>query len=142
MEPRRPEGDWGFRAEDPGGALGGYVAHWCFWWDDGCQDRFARLWGRDADEVADELADRYGFGWPWLAPRVLPTRAPTTQARIEGFLPEDWLVARTDGTYTFGNPVGTEVNGPPLTWAGVRALPHVVWTVEGGAQRAVPLWER
>lgn len=98
MGPRQPEGDWGFRAEDPGGALGGYVAHWCFWWDDECQDRFSGLWGRDADEVADDIADRYGFGWPWLAPRVLPTRAPTTQALIESFLAEDWLVARTNGT--------------------------------------------
>lgn len=95
---RRPEHDWGFYADDPRGALGGGVAWWYFWWNDDCQARFAELWGQDAEDVANDLADHFGFGWPWLVPRVLPSRAQATHARIEAFVRDEPLVARANGT--------------------------------------------
>lgn len=94
----RREHDWGFVAEDPRGALNGAVSNWCFWWDDWCQHRFAQLWGHDAEDVADDLADHYEFAWPWLASRALPVRACITQSRIEALCAEPRVVERANGT--------------------------------------------
>ncbi len=108
--------DWGFYPEDPGSPLVASGGGWCFWWDDECQSRFAEIWGPDADQVADGLADRFGFGWPWLAGTALPTRAPTTQARIEAFAADEALVARTNGT----NP--RTILGLSTVWGSFRVL--------------------
>ena len=93
-----PVTDWGFHADKPRGALEGAVANWCFWWTDGTQARFEEAWGEDADALADELADRYAFVWPWIIEDTLPTRAPLTQGRIEELVSYDALVQRTNGT--------------------------------------------
>ncbi len=90
--------DWGFHADDARGALDGAVANWCFWWNEETQERFERLWGDDADAVADELADVYAFVWPWMIEDLLPTRAPRTHARIAQLVAEEALVQRTNGT--------------------------------------------
>jgi len=94
----RETSDWGFRSDDPRGALGGHVAYWCYWWNDETQARFEQAWGADADELADELADRYAFMWPWIVAEVLPARVPETEARIEELLAEEQLVRRTSET--------------------------------------------
>lgn len=52
--------DWAFYSDDPRGALGGSVAHWCFWWNEIYQRRFEKIWGPDADALADEMADHHG----------------------------------------------------------------------------------
>lgn len=90
--------DWSFHADDPRGALEGAVANWCFWWTDETQARFEEAWGEDADVVADELADRYAFIWPWMIEDALPTRAPATQQRIEALIADPTLIGRTNGT--------------------------------------------
>ena len=90
--------DWAFYAGDPKGALGGSVAQWCFWWNERFQRRFAELWGPDADILADELADNYGYVWPWLIDRLLPTRALNSFANIEDLLSSPEFLARTNGT--------------------------------------------
>jgi len=90
---------WVFRADDPTRS----PAYWqCFWWDDWCAERFSALWGPEADEIADELADLYAFAWPWLISRVLRSRAPRTHQRIEAFTSSDELLRRAKGT----NPLG------------------------------------
>lgn len=90
--------DWGFYADKPGGALDGAVANWCFWWTDGIQAQFQEAWGEEADALADELADRYAFVWPWMIENVLPTHAPLTQARIEEIVTCPSLVRSAHGT--------------------------------------------
>jgi hypothetical protein len=77
--------DWGFRSHDPDGPHGGYVSHWYYWWDDKCQVRFDQLWTSEGDIVADDLADRYWFAWPWLIGPVLRTTAPALADRIMDF---------------------------------------------------------
>lgn len=78
--------DWAFRSEYPGGgAMGGDISHWWYWWDDACQERFEELWTQDADRVADDLADRYWFSWPWIIGPALATAAPETADRIMQF---------------------------------------------------------
>jgi hypothetical protein len=74
--------DWGFRRDVPDGPFGG---HWSYWWDDWCQSRFNKLWSDEADEVADDLADKYWFHWPHLIGKALITRAPATYERILSF---------------------------------------------------------
>jgi hypothetical protein len=90
--------NWGWVAENPRGALGGHVKQWCFWWSEDFQSRFEQCWEADADVLADELADRFAFVWPWMITDVLPTRAPKTQARIEALLADEELVRRSNGT--------------------------------------------
>jgi len=90
--------DWAFYANDPKGALGGSLAQWCYWWNERLQKRFAELWGPDADILADELADSYGYIWPWLIDRLLPTRALNSFAHIEHLLSSPEFLARTNGT--------------------------------------------
>lgn len=90
--------DWGFYSDDPRGALGGAVAHWCFWWNEDYQRRFEEIWGPDAELLADELADHYGYIWPWLIDTSLTTRAPNTFAQIEYLLSDEELISRTNGT--------------------------------------------
>ena len=78
--------DWGFRSGDlGGGAQGGDISHWWYWWDNTCQERFDELWSKEGDDVADDLADRYWFSWPWLIGPVLATTAPTVAARVMQF---------------------------------------------------------
>jgi hypothetical protein len=79
--PRRDGGisDWGFRPSVPDGPFGG---DWSYWWDDWCQQRFDELWTDEADRVADALADKYWFHWPWLIGKALITAAPATYERI------------------------------------------------------------
>lgn len=81
-QPPRRDGrisDWGFRPGVPDGPFGG---QWSYWWDDWCQNRFDKLWTNEADLVADDLADKYWFFWPWLIGKALITRAPATYERI------------------------------------------------------------
>ncbi len=90
FRPKPPElTDWGFRSQEPRGPQGGYVSYWYYWWDDTCQDRFNRLWTSEGDDVADDLADRYWFSWPWLIGSALTTAAPATADRIMEFATSD-----------------------------------------------------
>jgi len=90
--------DWAFYADDPRGALGGGVKYWCFWWNEETQVRFEKAWGPDADALADELADRYAFIWPWIIPDLISVRAPATQGCIEDLLGNRELIKRTKKT--------------------------------------------
>lgn len=112
----RESSSWAWVAEDPRGALGGSVKQWCFWWNEAAQAHFEQIWGADADEVADELADRFAFVWPWMIADVLPTRAPRTQARIEELLAEEGLILRTNGT----NPL--TVMSVSTTWGAFHTV--------------------
>lgn len=40
------------------------------------QDRFEALWTTEGDKVADQLADRYGYGWPYLIAQSIAASAP------------------------------------------------------------------
>jgi len=50
--------------------------------DTALQHRFEGLWAEEAETVADDLADRYWFAWPWMITRSLVTAAPSTYERI------------------------------------------------------------
>ena len=71
--------DWGYRAGVPDGPFGG---HGFYWWDDWCQRRFDELWTDEADQIADDLADKYWFHWPYLIGQALLTGEPATYERI------------------------------------------------------------
>lgn len=131
VSPERPQHvtDWGFYADDPRGALNGSAARWCFWWDDEVQARFEQAWGNDASAVADELADRYAYVWPWMIPDLLPAHAPDTEARIEFLLAGEFLVRRTEGT----NP--RAVFASSTTWGAFH-------TVRKRRTWAPPRWRR
>ncbi len=90
--------DWAFYADDPKGALGGGVSMWCFWWNENYQKRFEKIWGPDADAVADDLADKYAYIWPWFVDASLAAHAPNTFAHIEHLLSDEELISRTNGT--------------------------------------------
>ena len=64
--------DSAFRSDDPYG--GGKNCDWTY----RDQERFEELWTSEGDEVANQLADRYAFGWPHLLARSLATSAPDT----------------------------------------------------------------
>lgn len=108
--------NWGWVAEDPRGALGGSVRQWCFWWNEDVQERFEQIWGADADELADELAGRFAFVWPWMIADVLPTRAVRTQTRVEALLADEGLIQRANGT----NPL--TVMSVSTTWGAFHAV--------------------
>jgi hypothetical protein len=64
--------DSAFRSSDPyGGSKNGE-------WTYRDQAHFDELWTPEGDEIANELADRYAFGWPYLIARSLATSAPMT----------------------------------------------------------------
>ena len=75
--------DWGFYSDQPNGP--DIFRSYENWWDAQYQDRFDRLWSTEADAVADDLADRYWFAWPWLVGRALATSAPQTAEQIKAF---------------------------------------------------------
>lgn len=77
--------DSAFRSAEPDGPFAGSFSHQYEWWDDLCQHSFDQLWTDEGDRVADELADRYWFAWPWLIGRALITAAPATYQRITVF---------------------------------------------------------
>ena len=64
--------DAAFRFNDPYG--GGKNCEWTY----RDQENFEALWTSEGDEVADEIADRYAFGWPHLIARSLARSAPDT----------------------------------------------------------------
>ena len=64
--------DPAFRSDDPYG--GGKNCEWTY----RDQENFEELWTSEGDEVADQLADRYAFGWPHLIARSLAASAPDT----------------------------------------------------------------
>jgi hypothetical protein len=61
------------------------VARWWYWWTDSHQDSFDQLWAPEGDRVADDLADLFGSGWPWLIGGALATGAPTVYERLVEF---------------------------------------------------------
>ncbi len=77
--------DWGYRSGDERGHSAGYAAYQHYWWDEACQARFDALWAKEADDVADDLADRYRFYWPWMMGPALATAAPVVAERIMQF---------------------------------------------------------
>jgi len=77
--------DWGFRSTNADGAFGGGVSRWWYWWNHSLQERYEQLWTEESDRVADDLADRYWFAWPWLVGETLATAAPNTYRRLEEF---------------------------------------------------------
>ena len=71
--------DAAFRSCDPFG--GGKNCGWTYH----DQEHFEELWTSEGDEIADRLADRYAFGWPYLIARSLVTSAPDTCSALKGF---------------------------------------------------------
>lgn len=69
--------DWAFRASNP--AKPDVFRSYSEWWD---QEHFNRLWTPEADGIADDLADRYSYAWPWLIWNALTTGSPQTAERI------------------------------------------------------------
>jgi hypothetical protein len=82
-KPIAPASGWsrdsGFRSDDPHGGFNSYG------WTFGDQERFEEVWTAEGDMVADELADRYAFAWPWLIARSLSASAPTTSKAVMQF---------------------------------------------------------
>jgi hypothetical protein len=64
--------DSAFRSDDPYGGSKNYD------WTYRDQEHFEKLWTAEGDQIADQLADRYAFGWPYLIARSLATSAPHT----------------------------------------------------------------
>ena len=71
--------DLAFRSDDPYG--GSKNCEWTY----RDQEHFEDLWTPEGDEVADQLADRYAFGWPYLIARSLVTSAPDTYKALMEF---------------------------------------------------------
>lgn len=77
--------DWGFRATEPDGPHAGSVAHWYYWWTESNQTEFESIWTEEANRIADNLADDYGFGWPWVIGEHLAAKSPMTFQELERF---------------------------------------------------------
>lgn len=82
-KPIAPASGWsrdvGFRSDDLHGGFNSYG------WTFKDQERFESIWTAEGDAVADELADRYAFAWPWLIARSLSASAPITSKAIMEF---------------------------------------------------------
>lgn len=74
--------DWGFSADEPGGALGGGMRHWYFWWTGRDQEGFERCWGPRAEEEVAALVDSFGAAWPWVTARALRAHAPDVVSAV------------------------------------------------------------
>jgi hypothetical protein len=109
--------DWGFRSGDPDGPQGGNWKYGYEWWDNVCQERFDKLWAKEGDEVADDLADRYWFYWPWLIGSALATAAPTQAARVMEFAKDP---TRPGPEYAPFNPTG--VYDHIVTWGSFQVV--------------------
>lgn len=87
--------DWAWRCSDPEGGWNPYG------WNSQDQARFAAVWCQEADDLVDELVDRYGAMWVWRTPAALLTRLPEVAERVRD-LAERQLVGQQH-TYR-GNP--------------------------------------
>lgn len=72
-----------FRSDNPLGGANSYD------WTYGDQERFETIWTAEGDQVADELAEHYAFGWPWLIAQTLASSAPVTVKAIMKFATSD-----------------------------------------------------
>ena len=72
MEPPKDlQPDGRYRPDDP--LWIPYNSYGWSYWD---QDRFEAVWTPEGDIVADELADRFGYGWPYLIAQSIAASAP------------------------------------------------------------------
>jgi hypothetical protein len=53
-----------------------WPVHSRYSWTYGDQERFEELWTPEADKLADDLAEKFAYGWPFMIPKVVVTSLP------------------------------------------------------------------
>ena len=65
-----------------------WPVHSRYSWTYGDQERFEELWTSEADRLADDLVDRFTYGWPFMIPRVIAASLPDLYGALIEFRTE------------------------------------------------------
>jgi hypothetical protein len=76
-----------------------WPVHSRYSWTYGDQERFEELWTPEADKLADDLAEKFAYGWPFMIPKVVVTSLPDLYRALRSS--KQNLIPRM--TYSSGN---------------------------------------